>query len=170
VTLEVWIGKAINTLIALFAFVIAIYVIRRIMRIKLKKLGGYHKLANIFYSIAFIIFGLSLLHISGVLPLIISFAAALGIVGVIFGFSIMTVWLSNAVAGVALIFDKLIEVGSRIKINGSEGRIMQISLTSTKLVTDDGKLLIIPNKSFRERPYLIIKLPRGEGQRAGQRR
>ena len=160
--MEAWISNTIYTLIALFTFTIVIYVLRGIIRVKLKRLRGYQKLANIFYGTAFLIFCLSLLHISGVLSLLISFAAALGIVGVIFGFAIMNVWLSNAIAGVSLIFDKLIEVGCRIKIDGTKGKIIQISLTSTKLVTDDGKLMIIPNKSFRERPYLIIKTPRSQ--------
>lgn len=164
--MELWISHTVYSLIAFFTFAIAIYILRGIARAKLKRLRGYQKLANIFYGIAFLIFCLSLLHIWGVLSLIISFAAALGIVGVIFGFSIMEVWLSNAIAGVILIFDKLIEVGCRIKIDGTKGKIIQISLTSTKLVTDDGKLMIIPNKSFRERPYLIIKTPRSQKLKA----
>jgi len=164
--LEVWISNIVYTLVALSTFVIVIYFLRGVIGAKLKRLRGYQKLANIFYGIVFLIFCLSLLHIWGVLSLLISFAAALGIVGVIFGFSIMEVWLSNAIAGVILIFDKLIEVGCRIKIEGTNGRIIQISLTSTKLVTDDGKLLIVPNKSFRERPYLIIKSPQNQKLKA----
>jgi small conductance mechanosensitive channel len=139
-------------LIALFAFAVVIYVFRGIVRAKLKRLRGYQKLANVFCGVAFLVFCLSLLNIWGVLSWLISFTAALGIIGVMFGFAIIHVWLANAIAGVGLIFDKLIEVGSRIKIEGTKGKIIQISLTSTKMVTDDGKLMIIPNKSFRDRP------------------
>lgn len=157
--LEVWVSRITYTLIAFFAFIVVIYVLRGIVRAKLKRLMEYQKLANIFYGVAFLVFCLVLLNIWGILSEIISFAAALGIIGIIFGFAIMDVWLSNAIAGVGLIFDKSIEVGSRIKIDGTKGKITQISLTSTKLVTGDGKLLIIPNKSFRNRPYLVIKAP-----------
>jgi small-conductance mechanosensitive channel len=136
--------------------------------VKLKRLRGYQKLANIFYGVTFLVFFLSLLHIWGILSLLVSFAAALGIIGVMFGFAIIHVWLANAIAGVSLIFDKLIEVGSRIKIDGTQGKIIQISLTSTKLATDDGKLMIIPNKSFRDRPYLIIKSPQSQKLKARQ--
>jgi len=168
--LEVWISNTIYTLIALFAFAIALYALRTLIRTELRRLRGYQKLATIFYSIAFLILGLTLLNIWGVLSLLISFAAALGIIGVIFGFAIMEVWLSNAIAGVSLIFDKLIEVGCTIKIDGTKGKIIQISLTSTRLATDDGKLMIVPNKSFRERPYLILEFPRGEEQKTRRRR
>jgi small conductance mechanosensitive channel len=158
--LEVWISNIVYTLMALFTFIIALYILRIIIRFKLKKLRGYQKLANIFYGMAFLVLCLGLLHIWGILSLLISFAAALGIIGVMFGFAIIHVWLSNAIAGVSLLFDKFIVVGSRIEIGGKKGRITQITLTSTKMVTDDGKLMIIPNVSFRDRPYLIIKSPR----------
>jgi len=163
--LEIWINKLTFTLIASFAFVIVISILRGIVRGKLKRLRGYQKLANIFYGIASLIFCLGLLYIWGVLSLVISVAAALGIIGVIFGFALITVWLANAIAGVSLVFDKLIQVGSRIKIEGTQGRIVQMSLTSTRLLTDDGKLLIIPNSSFRTRPYLIINTLRKPKQR-----
>lgn len=156
----IWANNVTYTLITLVTFAAALYILRGIIRGKLKRLRGYQKLANIFYGIVFLIFCLNLLYIWGVLSLIVSLAAALGIIGVIFGFAVMTVWLSNAIAGVSLIFDRLVQVGSRIKIDGMKGKIIQISLTSTKLLTDDGKLLIIPNSSFRARPYLIINSPR----------
>lgn len=168
--LEVWISNVIYTLITLFAFAIAIYALRRIIRGELKRLRGYQKLLNIIYGIAFLILGLFILNIWGVLSLLISFAAALGIMGVMFGFAIIHVWLANALAGVSLIFDKLVQVGARIKIDGTKGEIIQITLTSTRLATDDGKLLIIPNKSFRDRPYLILEFPRGEERKARRRR
>lgn len=155
----IWVNNIIYTLIASFIFIIIIFILRGIIRGKLKRLMGYQKLANIFYGIAFLIFCLGLLYIWGVLSLIISVAATLGIIGVIFGFAFITVWLANAIAGVSLVFDRLIQVGSRIKIEGTQGRIVQMSLTSTRLLTDDGKLLIILNSSFRTRPYLIINTP-----------
>ncbi len=168
--MEVWISNVIYTLITLFAFAIAIYVLRRIIRAELKRLRGYQKLLNIIYGIAFLILGLFILNIWGVLSLIISFAAALGIMGVMFGFAIIHVWLANALAGVSLIFDKLLQVGTKIKIEGTKGEIIQITLTSTRLATDDGKLLIIPNKSFRDRPYMILEFPQVKEPGARRRR
>ncbi len=168
--LETWINNVIYTLIILFAFAIAIYVLRRIIRAELKRLRGYQKLLNIIYGIAFLILGLFILNIWGVLSLLISFAAALGIMGVMFGFAIIHVWLANALAGVSLIFDKLVQVGAKIKIDGTKGEIIQITLTSTRLATDDGKLLIIPNKSFRDRPYLILEFPQVKEPGARRRR
>lgn len=168
--LEAWINNVIYTLITLFAFAIALYVLRRIIRAELRRLRGYQKLLNIIYGIAFLILGLFILNIWGVLSLLISFAAALGIMGVMFGFAIIHVWLANALAGVSLIFDKLVQVGTRIKIDSTKGEIIQITLTSTRLATDDGKLLVIPNKSFRDRPYLILEFPRGEERKARRRR
>lgn len=164
--MEVWIEKSIYTLTALFAFAIVIYVLRGIVRAKLKRLMGYQKLANIIYGVTFLVFCLVLLSIWGLLSELISFAAALGIIGVMFGFAIIHVWLANAIAGVSLIFDKLVQVGCKIKINGTTGEVVEISLTSTKMVTNDGKLMVIPNKSFRDRPYVIIKSPQSQKLKA----
>lgn len=168
--MEVWISNIIYTLITLFAFAIAIYALHIIIRAELRRLRGYQKLLNIIYGIAFLILGLFILNIWGILSLLISFAAALGIMGVMFGFAIIHVWLANALAGVSLIFDKLVQVGARIKIDGTKGEIIQITLTSTRLATDDGKLLIIPNKSFRDRPYMILEFPRFKEPEARRRR
>ncbi len=137
-------------------FIGAILVLRAIIKGKLKRLSGYQKLANILYGITFLVFVLVVMYILGILSLIVSVAAALGIIGVIFGFAFITAWLANAIAGVSLVFDREIEVGKRIEIDGKRGEVTQISLTSTKVLTDNGKLLIIPNSSFRTRPYLII--------------
>lgn len=154
-----WFTNLFYTLVALLALVVIVYVIHTAVRTKLKRVMEYGKLINIFYGIAILIFGLVLLYIWGVLPLILTFAGALGIIGIIFGFAIMEVWLSNVMAGVSIAFDKLLKVGCRIKIDGTKGEITQISLTSTKLRTDDGKLMVIPNKSFRQRPYLLLETP-----------
>ena len=162
--METWISETIYTLITFSAFAITIFVLKGIIGGKLKGLGGYQKLANIFYGVAFLIFLLVLLHVWGILPLLVSFAATLGIIGIIFGFAIMEVWLSNVVAGVSLVFDKLLTVGQKIKIDGTKGKIIQMSLTSTKLLTEDGKLMVIPNKSFRERPYQILKISHNKKQ------
>jgi len=118
-TLESWIDNLTYTLIATFVFVIVTSILRGIIRGKLRRLSGYQSLANIFYGIASLIFCLGLLYIWGILSLVISIAAALGIIGVIFGFAFITVWLANAIAGVSLVFDRLIKVGSRIKIEGT---------------------------------------------------
>ncbi|HID60969.1 MAG TPA: mechanosensitive ion channel [Hadesarchaea archaeon] len=154
--MEVW-NNIVYILVTFAAFVVTILTLRGIIRGKLRRLGGYQKLANIFYGITSLIFTLVILYILGILSLIVSIAAALGIIGVIFGFAFITAWLANAIAGVSLVFDKIIEVGARIEIDGVEGVVTQISLTSTKVLTNDKKLLIIPNSSFRTHPYLIVK-------------
>ena len=75
--LETWINNVIYTLIILFVFAIALYVLRRIIRAELRRLRGYQKLLNIIYGIAFLILGLFILNIWGVLSLLISFAAVI---------------------------------------------------------------------------------------------
>jgi len=159
----------IPILLTSIIFAGTILVLRAIIRGKLKRLSGYQKLANIFYGVTFLVFVLVIMYILGILSLIVSIAAALGIIGVIFGFAFITAWLANAIAGVSPVFDRIIEVGSKIEIDGKQGEVTQISLTSTKVLTDDGKLLIIPNTSFRTRPYLIVSPPKKRPIRIGTR-
>ncbi|MBU2589931.1 MAG: mechanosensitive ion channel family protein [Nanoarchaeota archaeon] len=71
--------------------------------------------------------------------------AGLGIAGIVIGFALKDS-LSNVFGGISLILDKNIKRGDRIKIeNGEIGTIEDIGIRSTKLLTFDNELIIIPN-------------------------
>lgn len=75
------------------------------------------------------------------------FVAALGAVA--FGSSLaLAVPLSNYGAGLAIILGRPFVVGNTITVNGRSGVVEEIKLAATHLSTEDGELLVIPNKEI----------------------
>lgn len=74
----------------------------------------------------------------------------LGIGSVAIGFAFRDV-LQNFLAGVLLLLSEPFRIGDRVVFGGYEGRVEDIATRDTKLVTDDGDLVVIPNgKLFTE--------------------
>ncbi len=69
----------------------------------------------------------------------------LGIAGLAIGFAVKDS-LSNIFGGIALILDKTIKVGDKVKLeNGQTGFIADMGLRSTKLKTFNNEVITIPN-------------------------
>lgn len=75
-----------------------------------------------------------------------SLAALLGSAGVTLGLALQGS-LSNFAGGVLILLLKPFKVGDYIKedTNGNEGTVTEISLIYTKLITFDGKVIVLPN-------------------------
>jgi small conductance mechanosensitive channel len=73
--------------------------------------------------------------------------AGLGVAGVGIGFATQGV-LSNAVAGLTIIFSKPYRVGEYIELLGVYGEVVSIELFSTKLIHADHSMVIIPNRKI----------------------
>ncbi len=70
--------------------------------------------------------------------------ASLGVVGLTIGFAAKDA-LSNLISGLFILWDRPFVIGDLIEINGLYGRVDNITLRSTRVVTVDGKMLAIPN-------------------------
>ena len=76
------------------------------------------------------------------------FLTSLGIIGIAVGFAMQRT-LSNIIGGVALVLDKCFRINDLIKLESDEvGRVAEVGLRSTKIVTLDNELLIIPNSQL----------------------
>lgn len=73
--------------------------------------------------------------------------AGLGVAGVGIGFATQGV-LSNAVAGLTIIFSKPYRVGEYIELLGVYGEVVSIDLFSTKLMHIDHSIVIVPNRKI----------------------
>ena len=73
--------------------------------------------------------------------------AGLGVAGVGIGFATQGV-LSNAVAGLTIIFSKPYRVGEFIELLGVYGEVVSIELFSTTLIHADCSLVIVPNRKI----------------------
>ncbi len=153
-------------IVATVVVVVAIFVfreaLRRIFRRKLERLVGYQTLSNYLTAIFTIAIAIYLLNVWGVLKEIVETFLAFSAITAVLLFAAKDVWISNIFAGIALISDKNIKVGTEVEIDGKRGTILEMSLTLTKLKATDGKLIVVPNHKFRES---IVIVNSGEKQR-----
>lgn len=68
----------------------------------------------------------------------------LGALGVGVGLGLQGV-VSQLVSGIILAFEKPIQVGDTIEVGSKSGRVKEIGIRSSKLVTSDGAQVIVPN-------------------------
>ena len=53
--------------------------------------------------------------------------------------------VNNFVSGIILIFDRTLHIGDVVQISDQKGRVKEIGIRTSKLITDDGAEIIIPN-------------------------
>lgn len=73
-----------------------------------------------------------------------SVLASLGIAGLTIGFAARDAF-SNLISGLLIFLDRPFVIGDLVEIGDNYGRVDQITLRSTRIVTVDGKMLAVPN-------------------------
>jgi len=68
----------------------------------------------------------------------------LGALGVGVGLGLQNI-VSNFVSGIILIFDKTLRIGDVFELGDKKGRVKEIGIRASTLLTDDGAEIIIPN-------------------------
>jgi len=69
---------------------------------------------------------------------------SLGVLGLTLGFALRDT-LSNIVSGILIFLDRPFTINDLVEIDGKYGRIDRITLRTTRVVTNDGKMLAVPN-------------------------
>lgn len=80
-----------------------------------------------------------------------AFVAGLGVAGIAAGFALQDM-LSNFVAGIMLLIQRPFATGDRIETAGFFGTVEEVDLRATRLITPDGKDVLIPNKDVLGNP------------------
>lgn len=91
---------------------------------------------------------------------------SLGIVGVTIGFAARDS-LSNFISGIIIFIDRPFVLGDLVEIDDKYGRVSEITLRSTRVVTADGRMLAVPNTeivnktvaSYTNFPNLRLDIP-----------
>lgn len=68
----------------------------------------------------------------------------IGALGVGIGLGLQNI-VNNFVSGIILIFDRPMQIGDSVEVGGKSGRVKEINLRSSTLLTPDGAEVIIPN-------------------------
>jgi small conductance mechanosensitive channel len=72
--------------------------------------------------------------------------AGLGVAGLALGFAAKDT-LANFIAGITILMDRPFRVGDRVEIDDEFGQVKKITLRSTRIHTNQNKVVIIPNQN-----------------------
>lgn len=137
-------------LLLFLSFIIASFVLKWIRLIFTRKMDGTDKLKfiSVFKFLKYLTYILvifTVLSFAGVNVTPILAASAALLVGV--GLAMQEIF-QDVIAGVLIIVDKSLLVGDVVEIDGKVGKVLDIRLRTTRAVTRDDKIIIIPNHKF----------------------
>lgn len=137
-------------LLVIISFVVASYLLKWIRKAFTRKMDDTDK--NKFVSvfkfikyITYIVVFIAILSLAGINITPILAASAFLLVGL--GLALQELF-QDIIGGVFIIIDKSLLVGDIVEIDGKVGRVIEIKLRTTRAVTRDDKIIIIPNHKF----------------------
>jgi len=95
------------------------------------------------------------LEIMGFSGFLWKFIGSLGVAGVIAGVALKDL-VSSIFSGMLIGIDKAFKLGDYIMIGNHSGTVQDIGLLTTKIITDDGKKVFIPNQVIFNAPFSNI--------------
>ncbi|NER15457.1 mechanosensitive ion channel [Leptobacterium flavescens] len=137
-------------LLILISCILAFYLLKLIRRLITRKLpeDDKNKFVSIFKFInylVYIILIISVLNASGVNLTVLLTASAALFVGL--GFALQHLF-QDIISGILIILDQSLHVGDIIEIENKVGKVFDIKLRTTRAITRDDKILVIPNHKF----------------------
>lgn len=140
----------LDLLVVITVIFITTLVLRLALRVITKKLPEEDKSKfNVVYGyfrwLIYIVILLITLHSVGVNVTAVFAASAALLIGV--GLALQTLF-QDIISGVFILIDQSVHVGDIIEIEGKVGRVEEIKLRTTRAVTIDNKVLVIPNHLY----------------------
>ncbi|NND63217.1 MAG: mechanosensitive ion channel [Flavobacteriaceae bacterium] len=137
-------------LLVAFAFFTTSFVLKWIRRLATRKMDETDslKFVSVFKFIkyvAYIIVVFSVLSFAGVNVTPFLAASAALLVGV--GLALQEIF-QDVIGGILIMVDKSLLVGDIIEVEGRVGRVIDIKLRTTRAITRDDKIIIVPNHKF----------------------
>ncbi len=137
-------------LIVIVTLFIASYVIKLLKKLITRKLPTEDKLkfTSLFSYIkwfVYVIILLMTLHNMGINVTAIFAASTALLIGI--GLALQT-FFQDIISGIFILIDQSVHVGDIIELDGKVGRVEEIKLRTTRAVTFDNKVLVIPNHLY----------------------
>ncbi len=89
----------------------------------------------------------------GLVDILVGSLTAIGAMGLVLGLGLVP-WVSDVYSGLALMLNPYIKIGTEVEVAGKRGRIVLITLTTTRIAGDDC-VIIVPNRKFRDEVVVI---------------
>lgn len=139
-----------TVLLILFSCIIAYYTLKILRKLITSKLplDDKNKFISIFKFINYLVYILvviAVLSSSGVDLTVLLTASAALFVGL--GFALQFLF-QDIISGILIILDQSLHVGDIIEIEDKVGKVIDIKLRTTRAVTRDDKIIVIPNHKF----------------------
>ena len=137
-------------MILIIALILASYVLKLLRKLITRKLpeDDKTKFVSIFSYLrwlVYLIIFLVTLSTAGVNVTAIFAASAALLIGI--GLALQTLF-QDIISGVFILIDQTVHVGDIIELDGKVGRVEEIKLRTTRAVTIDNKVLVIPNHLY----------------------
>tara|TARA_R110002167_G_scaffold11308_27_gene50199 strand:- start:288 stop:1142 length:855 start_codon:yes stop_codon:yes gene_type:complete len=137
-------------LAVIVGLVIVTFVLRIIHKLVTSKLPGEdkNKFESVFNFLKYLLYMVVIamvLHSYGVNLTVLLTASAALFVGL--GFALQYLF-QDIISGVLMIMDQSLHVGDIVEVDGKVGRVFEIRLRTTRAVTRDDKVIVIPNHIF----------------------
>lgn len=84
---------------------------------------------------------------------VVGILATAGALGLLFALSLVP-YVSDIFAGISIVLDPRINVGSEVEIEGKRGKVIEITLTRT-IIAGDECLIMVPNKKLRDSLVIV---------------
>ncbi|WP_460218429.1 mechanosensitive ion channel family protein [Psychroserpens sp. MEBiC05023] len=149
------IGDKISiSILDIIVVITVIFITTLLLRLALKILtrnlpledkGKFNVIFGYFRWLIYLVILLITLHSVGVNVTAIFAASAALLIGV--GLALQTLF-QDIISGVFILIDQSVHVGDIIEIEGKVGRVEEIKLRTTRAVTIDNKVLVIPNHLY----------------------
>ncbi len=147
-----------NLVIAALVFVFGIYlskVLRRVSHKLISRISNQLTLNKLFASFVHVLLiGVTIFVTLSILKLetaVTSILACAGIIGLALAFAFQDI-AANFISGVFISFRRPIHIGDIVKLADYMGKIQDINLRDTVLLTFQGQKVIIPNKDVFQNP------------------
>ncbi|MEH6536524.1 MAG: mechanosensitive ion channel domain-containing protein [Psychroserpens sp.] len=140
----------LDVLIVVTVIFITTLVLRLILRLITRNLpkedrSKFNVVFGYFRWLIYIVILLITMHSVGVNVTAVFAASAALLIGI--GLALQTLF-QDIISGVFILIDQTVHVGDIIEIEGKVGRIEEIKLRTTRAVTIDNKVLVIPNHLY----------------------
>jgi len=122
---------------------------------KSKKESSLVTLIGVFRFLIMIMGSFIALEIMGFSGFLWKFIGSLGVAGVIAGVALKDL-VSSIFSGMLIGIDKAFKVGDYVSIGANSGTVQEIGFLTTKIISDDGKKIYIPNQVIFNSPFSNI--------------
>ena len=142
--------KASTLFLLIFVLILTSIILRFIRVVATRKLPleDKYKFISFFQFIRYIVFAFAFiitLQMNGVNMSFLLTASAALLVGL--GFAMQQLF-QDVISGILIIIDQSLHVGDIVEVDGRVGKVLEIKLRTTRVVTRNNRVMVIPNHKF----------------------